>query len=95
MNNWLKNRSQIPGYLKTGRVISLSKEDTEYPTRGQIRTICILPSLTKLYELNLLHFLNKEAKRLGDIPENQRGFKGRCSTMDNLIDVFSMMSDSI
>ena len=52
-NDWY-NGTEIPRYLKAGRVFALSKEDTQFPTLGKIRTITILPALTKLYELTML-----------------------------------------
>ena len=48
--DWL-NGKPLPSYLKTGRIFCLSKEDSSYPQFGKIRTITILPVLTKLYEL--------------------------------------------
>lgn len=45
---------EIPEFIKTGRIFALSKEETEYPRKGKIRTISILPALTKLYELVIL-----------------------------------------
>jgi hypothetical protein len=48
---------EIPEYIKVGRIFALSKEESEYPTQGKIRTITILPALTKLYELVVLQIL--------------------------------------
>lgn len=52
-NLWLSG-TPLPDYLRVGRIFCLSKERTEYPSVGGIRTIAILPTTTKLYELSLL-----------------------------------------
>ena len=77
--------------MRTGNIFCLSKEPTEFPTVGAIRTISVLPAITKMYELLLLQFLNEEVKRINDIPENQRGFREKTSTFDNLLDLFSLI----
>ena len=47
---WL-NGVPVPEYLKTTRIVALSKEDgEEYPAVGKIRTIAVSPTLMKLYE---------------------------------------------
>ena len=48
------NGAEIPRWVKQGRVCVLSKEETQYPRQGRIRTITILPAITKLYELVVL-----------------------------------------
>lgn len=65
---WL-NGEDIPNYLKIGRIFVLSKEDSQFPQVGNIRTISILRALTKLYELTLLQHLEIEISRLNLIPE--------------------------
>ena len=49
-NKWIE-LNKIPEYLNTARIVSLSKEDNnQYPELGNIRTISILPSTSKLLE---------------------------------------------
>ena len=43
----------------------------------------------------LKQFLNEEITELDDIPPNQRGFRDKQSTFDNLIDLFAVMKNSI
>ena len=60
-NKWFAN-GRTPQYLKTARVIPLSKEDNEYPDFGNIRTISILPIVAKVYEKVLLKRLLSRIK---------------------------------
>ena len=52
-STWLSNRI-YPEYLVEAKVVPLSKEPTPYPSFGQIRTISILPIVSKVYEKILL-----------------------------------------
>ena len=92
MQNWLNGES-VPAYLTTARTIFLSKEDTPYPSEGNVRIIAILPALTKLYELVLLEKLNKETARLHLVHENQRGFVAGKSTLHNIHDVVRLIKN--
>lgn len=58
-NDWYSGTS-LPEYCRTGRIFCLSKELTEYPSVGAIRTISILPAVTKLYELMLIQLLKAD-----------------------------------
>lgn len=87
----MSGAAQVPPYMRTGRIFCLSKEKTEYAKIGNIRTISILPVTTELYELTLLKYLNDDIARLKSIPMNQRGFVNKCSTFDNLIDIFQLI----
>ncbi len=53
-NKWF-TEGRVPQYLKSSRVITLSKDQniSKYPEVGEIRTIAIAPALTKMYELCL------------------------------------------
>ena len=53
-NKWLYDGT-VPEYINKARIVSLSKTPgTAYPAVGDIRTISILPAITKLLELCLL-----------------------------------------
>ena len=85
----------IPEYIKTGRIFVLSKTDSAYPPVGRIRTITILPALTKLYELVILQNLKAETKRLNFIPDNQLGFRDTTvGTLENILSIFSLIQKS-
>lgn len=87
--------ARVPEYMRTGRIFCLSKEATEYPTVGAIRTIFIAPTITKTYELALLQHLQIEMSRLNALHESQRGFRDKCSTFENLVDLFAVMKGSL
>ena len=53
LNSWLKNCA-IPKYVKTARIITLSKDATNFPKYGQIKLIAILPTFYKLFEQIIL-----------------------------------------
>ena len=54
MEKWL-NGAPLPIYMKTTRVVALSKEDgNHYPSYGKIRTIAVSPAIMKIYE-KILH----------------------------------------
>ena len=55
-NEWASNEGP-PVYLKTAKVVPLSKDMTPFPKVGNIRTISILPVTFKLYERLLLNRL--------------------------------------
>jgi hypothetical protein len=52
-NCWIR-KGNIPQYASTARVVALSKTGSPYPPKGQIRTISILPAITKIYEKAIL-----------------------------------------
>lgn len=83
---------ELPTYMKTGRIFALSKDDTSFPELGNVRTISILPSIMKLYELVLLQFIKQEVAAKNLIPQNQRGFVESYSTYDNIIDLLLCIS---
>ena len=56
---WI-NKSMIPKYVKTARIIALSKDGTPYPSYGQIRPIAVLPAISKLLEQVVLEKLQAE-----------------------------------
>jgi hypothetical protein len=58
---WLTNGS-IPTYLKHARAIAISKSSSCYPKVGEIRTISILPALSKLVERIINFKIEKEIK---------------------------------
>lgn len=57
------------------KIVPLSKEDTSFPSKGAIRTISVLPAISKLYGICLLEKLEKEIKEKNILHPNQRGFR--------------------
>jgi hypothetical protein len=78
----------VPAYFMEGRLILISKTKSEYPSINQIRPITILPAITKLFELSILHFLEK-ATQLPIFCTSQRGFTKGKSTAHNIHDLMS------
>ena len=52
-NLWLSVQ-RVPNYLKTARMVVLSKSDTNFPNYGDIRPIVILPTIYKVFESIIL-----------------------------------------
>jgi hypothetical protein len=90
---WL-NGKPLPAYLKTTRVVTLSKEDGEqYPAHGKIRTIAVAPAITKLYEKVIHQKLWVEINERGLISDNQNAYKKGRSTLNNLERTIIQMKD--
>ena len=53
-----------PRYVKSARIILLSKTPSQYPPVGSVRPIAILPAISKLYEQIILHRLQEEFSKL-------------------------------
>ena len=90
----LLNEEEVPKYMKTARVIPLSKDNNTplYPEEGKVRTIAILPVLTKLYEICLQHFLEQHIQEHNLIHPHQRGFRPGGSCRDNIIDIMQLVN---
>jgi hypothetical protein len=48
-NKWMA-AGKLPKFKTTARIIPLSKSETAFPKRGEIRTISITPAITKVFE---------------------------------------------
>ena len=48
-NRWI-NAAQVPAYCKEAKVFALSKEETDFPQYGNVRTISVLPGVFKVFE---------------------------------------------
>lgn len=91
---WL-NGAEIPPHLKMGRIFCLSKQETNYPEFGKIRTITILPVLTKLYELVLRQKLSSETRRLNFVPKCQLGFSSdTIGTQEHIMTIAKLIAKS-
>ena len=49
----------IPRYFMEAKLILISKYGTEYPKIEQTRPISVLPTITKIFELSILHHLER------------------------------------
>ena len=84
MEEWLNGKA-LPGYMKTTRVVALSKEDgNHYPAYGKIRTIAVSPVIMKVYEKILHQKLQKEIEDKDLISTKQNAYKKNRSTLNNL-----------
>ena len=72
-NHWLTT-NKVPKYVKTGKLLNLSKDGTEYPGVGQIRTISMGCGLFKMFETTILEKLKLQIEKLCLIHPKQRGF---------------------
>ena len=71
----------------------LSKEDTAEPEVGGVRAIVVLPAISRLYELVMLHFLKQEMTLKFPIHDHQRGFVQGKGCIDNLRDIFRIIDE--
>ena len=83
------HRSEVPKYFMEARLVLISKEDTEYPEIENTRPISVLPTITKIFELSILHYL-EEAVKSPIFWNNQRGFMKGKSTANNIYDLFQI-----
>ena len=65
-------------------MIPLSKESTEFPSFGNIKTIAVLPTLLKFFEKIILTRLKLNIDSLGGLHMSQNGFKEGRSTLNNI-----------
>ena len=72
----------------------MSKEASPFPSVGNIRTIAILPLISKLYERVILSKLQKEIKDKSLIHYTQCGFREGKSTLHNLKRLIEMLNDA-
>ena len=80
--------------MRTARVIPLSKDADSplYPEEGKVRTIAILPAITKLYEICLQNYMEEHIAEHDTIHPHQRGFRPGGSCKDNIIDILHMIN---
>ena len=64
--------TEISNYFMEAKLILISKDNTEYPIIEETRPISILPTVTKIFELSILHHLEK-ATQTALFWRNQRG----------------------
>ena len=92
-NEWL-NQGRVPTYCKEARVVPLSKEDSEFPSIGGIRTINILPGIFKIYEKAVLGKLKYELSATQPLHKCQAGFTEHRSTLDNIDELAVTMNEA-
>ena len=71
------------------RLVLFSKDGTNYPSIDKIRPKSILPSITKMLEISILHHLEATIENL-KFNKKQRGFITEKSTAHNIYDLFSI-----
>jgi hypothetical protein len=77
----------VPRYFKRTMVMNLSKENTDTPEVGGVRTIAIASAIAKLFELPVLEELEKDQQIKQPLNKEQRGFVKTKSSYDNLLDI--------
>ena len=82
----------VPDYFMKAKLILISKDGTEYPKIDETRPISILPTITKVFELTILHFL-EQATLSPKFWNDQRGFRKGNSTLNNINDVLQTFRD--
>lgn len=90
-NHWLTT-NKVPKYVKTGKLLNLSKDGTEYPGVGQIRTISMGCGLFKMFETTVLEKLKVQMEKLNLIHPKQRGFQANKSTAQNINELLKLVS---
>lgn len=91
---WLSGKA-IPKYLKTAKVILLSKEKTQYPSYGAIRPVSILPCTYKLFETIVNTRLRQELLDLArPLHDSQRGFRPGASTMSIIAEICEFINNT-
>ena len=83
------HREEIPEYFMQAKLVLISKDGSDHPPIGKIRPISVLPSITKMFELSILHHL-EQATLNPKFNRNQRGFIKEKSTIHNINDLFSI-----
>ena len=75
--------------MKLARIILISKDEDSpyYPEEGKVRTIAVLPAITKLYEICLHQHIEEHIQDKEILHPNQRGFRPKKSCRDNIIDL--------
>ena len=71
------------------RLILISKDDTEYLEISKTQPISVLPTITKIFELSILYYLEDAVKSIL-FCENQRGLIKGWSTLNNISDLFQI-----
>ena len=89
--SWMNHRV-YPKYLNCARIIPLSKEANDKPAYGAIRTISVLPTLSKIFEKVILGRLKSHITDHELIHEKQRGFQPKKSTLHNLNDLTKIIA---
>ena len=79
---------KVPNYFMASRLILLSKTNQEYTDIKSIRPISILPSITKLFEVSIIHNLENATNSIL-FNKKQRGFMKGSSTIHNIQDVLA------
>ena len=71
-SQFLRN-GKVPDYLMMAKLILISKDDTNTSTIDKVRSIGVLPVITKLFELSIINKL-KKVFISPEFNNQQRGF---------------------
>ena len=83
-----------PAYLGTARFVPLSKTDSAFPVPDNVRTIAVLPAISKLIEICILQRLEPLAYRNIFLVDNaQSGFRPGSGTEVHLVRVLKALEE--
>ena len=85
-------KGQFPQEWKKARLVLIEKA-TEEKADKKYRPICLLNSISKLYERLIKGRLEKELERKGDLHEMQFGFRKGRSTIDAISEVLKVAEE--
>ena len=75
-------------------MIPLSKEKSEFPEVGNIRSICVLPVVSKVFEKVMLKRLRTHMDENNCLHEAQKGFTVGKSTINCISDMRKALQES-
>ena len=82
-------KSEVPKFWMARKLILLNKEKNNHPLIENTRPITILPSITKMLELSIIHNLEKWIYEDKLIIWNQRGLMKGLGTKINIMEVIN------
>ena len=90
-NQWAAG-NKLPKYLNKATIIPLSKDANSplFPRVGDVRTIAVIPSLAKMFEICILNRLKDWIGENNILHHNQRGFTAGRGCDDNLLDILEI-----
>jgi hypothetical protein len=81
---------EVPEYFMKGKLVLVSKIDKEeYPHIEDTRPICLLPTVTKIFELSIIDKFNEIMQKPLIFNQAQRGFRKEKSTLYNMRDLLT------
>ena len=83
------HRTEIPECLMQAKLVLICKDGSDHPPIGKIQPISVLPFITKMFELSILHRLEQTTLNL-KFRRNQRDYIKAKSTIHSINGLFSI-----